>query len=71
MFQFVKLFCIDISSVETKKKKKERLFFSPLIVIFWFRIFCQLSCAKLYLKLISSFAFYVICIHVLLRTCKT
>lgn len=40
MFQFVKLFCIDISSVETKKKKKERLFFSPLIVIFWFGNFC-------------------------------
>lgn len=33
MFQFVKLFCIDISSVETKKKKKSACFF-PLLLLF-------------------------------------
>lgn len=36
-FQFVKAFCIDIFSVETKKQKIKYLgFFSPLIVTFWF-----------------------------------
>lgn len=37
MFLFVKAFCMDIFSVETKKQKIQCLFiFSPLIVIFWF-----------------------------------